>query len=203
MRYWFDTEFIEDGKTIDLISIGIVAEDGRELYLCNKGCDFNKASDWVWENVLTPIGVTKGPGNGAMYPIDPNVWVPDFVICSEVLKFCGGQLSEAGRFELKPGASKPEFWAYYADYDWIAFCQLFGTMMELPQGFSMYCRDLKQTIDELGCPDIPKQTEGEHNALNDAKWAKDTWLWLKDRYRHPGFGNYPVEQLRIQVEALA
>ncbi len=33
MRYWYDTEFIEDGKTIDLISIGIVAEDGRELYL--------------------------------------------------------------------------------------------------------------------------------------------------------------------------
>jgi hypothetical protein len=30
MRYWLDTEFIEDGKTIDLISIGIVAEDGRE-----------------------------------------------------------------------------------------------------------------------------------------------------------------------------
>ena len=24
MRFWFDTEFIEDGKTIDLMSIGIV-----------------------------------------------------------------------------------------------------------------------------------------------------------------------------------
>jgi len=32
MRYWYDTEFIEDGSTIDLISIGIVAEDGREYY---------------------------------------------------------------------------------------------------------------------------------------------------------------------------
>lgn len=28
MRIWFDTEFIEDGKTIDLISIGLVREDG-------------------------------------------------------------------------------------------------------------------------------------------------------------------------------
>lgn len=26
MRYFFDTEFIEDGKTIDLISIGMVAD---------------------------------------------------------------------------------------------------------------------------------------------------------------------------------
>jgi hypothetical protein len=29
MKYFYGTEFIEDGKTIDLISIGIVAEDGR------------------------------------------------------------------------------------------------------------------------------------------------------------------------------
>lgn len=35
MRYFFDTEFYEDGKTIDLVSIGIVAEDGRELYAVN------------------------------------------------------------------------------------------------------------------------------------------------------------------------
>jgi len=26
MNYFFDTEFIEDGKTIELISLGIVAE---------------------------------------------------------------------------------------------------------------------------------------------------------------------------------
>lgn len=29
MKFWFDTEFIEDGKTIDLLSIGVIAEDGR------------------------------------------------------------------------------------------------------------------------------------------------------------------------------
>ena len=32
MRIFYDTEFLEDGKTIDLISIGMVAEDGREYY---------------------------------------------------------------------------------------------------------------------------------------------------------------------------
>ena len=31
MRYFYDTEFIEDGTTIELVSIGVVAEDGREL----------------------------------------------------------------------------------------------------------------------------------------------------------------------------
>jgi hypothetical protein len=32
MRYWIDTEFIERPFAIDLISIGLAAEDGREFY---------------------------------------------------------------------------------------------------------------------------------------------------------------------------
>ena len=31
-RYFIDTEFMEDGHTIELISIGICCEDGREFY---------------------------------------------------------------------------------------------------------------------------------------------------------------------------
>lgn len=43
---------------------------------------------------------------------------------------------------------QPKFYAYFADYDWVAFCALFGKMVDLPQGFPYYCRDLKQTLDE-------------------------------------------------------
>lgn len=32
MRYFYDFEFLEDGRTIDPISVGVVAEDGREYY---------------------------------------------------------------------------------------------------------------------------------------------------------------------------
>ena len=35
MSYFLDTEFIERPSTIELISIGLAAEDGRELYLEN------------------------------------------------------------------------------------------------------------------------------------------------------------------------
>ena len=31
-RYFYDCEFIEDGRTIDLVSIGVVDEHGREFY---------------------------------------------------------------------------------------------------------------------------------------------------------------------------
>jgi hypothetical protein len=149
MKIWFDTEFIEDGKTIDLISIGMVREDGRELYLENLSADLSRASDWVRDNVISKLDLVQH--GVAREEIGP-----------KVLAFVG---------------DKPEFWAYYADYDWVALCQLYGTMMDLPQGWPMYCRDVKQLIDGLGNPRLIKAVD-EHNALADARWAKQAWEYL-------------------------
>lgn len=81
MKYFIDTEFIEGTQksifnkkpTIDLISIGIVCEDGREYYAISKDfnlkeawnrydwntnkdtCDIVKKVYWIRENVLKPI----------------------------------------------------------------------------------------------------------------------------------------------------
>lgn len=55
MKYWIDTEFIEDDSTIDLISLGAVSEDGREFYMQNQQCHFQRASDWVRRNVLLDL----------------------------------------------------------------------------------------------------------------------------------------------------
>ncbi len=74
---------------------------------------------------------------------------------------------------------KPEFWAYYADYDWVVLCQLYGTMMDLPTEWPMYCRDVKQLCDDLGNPTLPKQTSTEHNALDDAIWTRAAWGFLQ------------------------
>jgi len=89
----------------------------------------------------------------------------------------------------------PEFYGYYADYDWVLFCSLFGRMIDLPKGFPMYCRDLKQTFDEAENkwagkthPELipnsikefdnyPKQTN-EHNALADARWNFQLFRFL-------------------------
>ena len=51
MKYWIDTEFIERPYTIDLISIGLVAEDGREFYAESSEVDWSRASQWTLENV--------------------------------------------------------------------------------------------------------------------------------------------------------
>ena len=48
MRYFIDTEFMESGHLfpITLLSIGIVAEDGREFYAVNGEADQTLANDW-------------------------------------------------------------------------------------------------------------------------------------------------------------
>jgi hypothetical protein len=156
MRIWFDTEFIEDGKTIDLLSIGLVREDGKTLYLTSGDADHSKASPWVRENVLPHLNTFSSSG---AYELN----VSRQSIANSVREFAG---------------AKPEFWAYYADYDWVVLCQLFGTMMDLPKGWPMYCRDVKQLCDMLGNPKLPTQGKGEHHALADAKWTKDAWHFL-------------------------
>ena len=51
MKYWLDTEFIARPFIIDLISIGVVAENGREFYAESNETDWSKASLWALENV--------------------------------------------------------------------------------------------------------------------------------------------------------
>ena len=69
--------------------------------------------------------------------------------------------------------------SHNCDYDWVVFCWLFGPMIALPDGWPMYCRDLKQLADSM--PEKPRFAEpnGEHNALIDAAWNKDFYYYLK------------------------
>lgn len=151
MKYFLDTEFIEYPNTIDLISIGIVAEDGREYYAISSEFDESKSSQWVKDNVISELGIQRRQAKKE--------------IASDIVLFCG---------------SDPKFWGYYADYDWVVFCWLFGTMMELPKGFPMYCNDIKQLCNSLGNPQLPKMEGVDHNALDDAKHHMKCYQFLMD-----------------------
>lgn len=144
-KFTFDTEFIEDGKTIDLISIGIINIDtNEELYLISSDFDASKANEWVKTNVLSKLDEHE----------------PRYTkqaIKSKILDFCG---------------SNPEFYAYYTAYDWVVFCQIFGKMIDLPKGYPMLATDLKQEILRQGITkeQLPPDPTNEHNALDDARW---------------------------------
>jgi hypothetical protein len=157
-KYFLDTEFIEDGKTIDLVSIGIICDDGRSFYFENSEADLTKANDWVKENVLVHL-------------VGGEVSIPRSIIRERLINF------------VNSGETKPEFWAYYADYDWVVLCQLFGTMIDLPNGWPMFCMDIKQEAVRLGDPTLPAQTGNEHHALADAFWNQEAYNYLVDYAR--------------------
>ena len=149
-----DAEFGERPCSIDLISIGMVAEDGREYYAHSSEYDVGALNDWVLENVLPFVAGT---------PPKPRAQIRD-----EIIVFCDPE-----RY------GKPSFWGYYADYDWVVFCWLFGAMVDLPQGYPMYCLDIKQWAETLGNPALPPQDSREHHALEDARWNRAAWEHLR------------------------
>lgn len=65
MRYFYDTEFIDNGRIIDLISIGVVAEDGREFYAVSTEFDPESAGRWVRHNVLPKLPSPASRSSGA------------------------------------------------------------------------------------------------------------------------------------------
>jgi hypothetical protein len=167
MRYWLDTEFIESGpdRPIELLSIGIVAEDGREFYAENASADLSKANDWVREHVIRQLICVGHVNHRVELPSCPAAFRSAIALAVQL--FCDREMH-----------GKPEFWGYYADYDWVVLCQLFGSMVDLPKGWPMYCRDIKQWADDLGNPPLPELGKGEHHALADAKWNRQAWEFL-------------------------
>jgi hypothetical protein len=280
MKYYLDTEFIEDftrpliGKPrhyIDLISIAIVAEDGREYFAVSSEFDVDHVWNkyqledkpignpgpgerqwqkvkkyWLRDNVLMPIfhrlflddiAIRHHDGKHTKidevidletFKTDP-VWSKDLhnfkllikkhgktnkQIAQEIVRFVMPGRDDVAVRGMDFGKYKkvfrhPEFYGYYADYDWVLFCSLYGRMLDLPKGFPMYMRDLKQMLDEsqakrvklksyiedsglshheqhamvsplnLKDHELYPKQTNSHHALDDARWNKKLHEFLK------------------------
>lgn len=200
--YCYDTEFLEDGKTIDLISIGIVCEDGREYYAINSDADWDRIrrNDWLMDNVVRHLPthstgeVKKRQGFGATgwswggIDMRSPLVKPKWVIANEVREFIVGDL--AARDESVSEEELPVLWAYYGAYDHVALCQLWGRMIKHPRFMPMYSHDLMQEMRRLGVSNtaVPKPNTA-HDALADARW---NWqMFNKLREVSAGVGEAP------------
>lgn len=168
MKIFFDTEFIEDGSTIAPISLGFCTLDGQQLYIeiAEYDVPWERASPWVVENVRPHLGQ-----------------VDDAVVVSRAK---AGEVVLGWVSTLTPS---PEFWAWFSAYDWVLLCQLFGTMMDLPSGWPKFCNDLRQLV---GGVRLPRQEGGEHHALADALWVRDSYKWYAARYKVESLGLAPA-----------
>ncbi|WKD58978.1 polyadenylate-specific 3'-exoribonuclease AS [Corynebacterium caspium] len=154
MRFFYDTEFIEDGRTIELVSIGVIAEDGREYYAVSAEFDPQLANNWVRQNVLDKL-----PNPSA------SVWKSKAQIREELIEFLTTPSDSSDKYS--PGV---ELWAWVAGYDHVVLAQLWGDMSALPRIIPRYTRELKQYWEMAGQPELPRGPVGSHDALVDARY---------------------------------
>ncbi|GGM61500.1 3'-5' exoribonuclease [Longimycelium tulufanense] len=160
MRFFYDCEFIEDGRTIDLVSIGVVDEEGREFYAVSTEFDPERAGPWVRQHVLPKLPP----------PSDP-MWRSRARIRDELLEF------------LTPAGEDVELWAWFAAYDHVALAQLWGPMPMLPKAIPRFTRDLRQRWEDAGRPRLPPAPPAAHDALADARHNLARWKVIDEHWR--------------------
>jgi 3'-5' exoribonuclease-like protein len=152
VRFFYDCEFIEDGITIDLVSIGVVDEDGREFYAVSTEFDPTRAIEWVRRNVLDKLPA----------PADP-AWRSLERIRAELLAF------------LTEPNEPIELWAWMSAYDHVALAQLWGDMRALPRPVPRFTHELRQRWEDAGSPALPGIGTDQHDALADARHNLARW----------------------------
>lgn len=165
-RYFYDCEFIEDGRTIELVSIGVVDSGGREFYAVSTEFDPDSASPWVRRNVL---GKLPSPGDQA--------WRSRGRIRADLYEF------------LREPRAEIELWAWYASYDHVVLAQLWGTMPELPRAMPRCTNELRTLWALAGCPELPEPPADQHDALSDARHNLARWAVIRQALgaRFPGW----------------
>src|SRR5690606_35101455 len=128
----YDLEFLEDSRTIELISIGMVCDDGREYYAVNRDMPVRKIRKhkWLMENVVP--GLPKGHGD--MRNSMSKRWLFHYGdhrvkrrerIADEVMDF------------IRAAGPDVKLWANYGAYDHVCLAHLWGRMIDLPEGVPM------------------------------------------------------------------
>lgn len=161
MRLWFDTEFIDTGDRILLLSIGAISEDGATYYAEPHDTPIAQASDWVHANVLPLMARfdERRYRRRADSPIKPRPQIAE-----DLIEFAGPY---------------PEWWAYVDEYDWVLLSQLFGCLTERPATWPFRARDVREIFDLSGMAGEPEDWVSPpmniHHALSDAKWDRKLW----------------------------
>lgn len=166
MRYYLDCEFVNGGTTghLELLSVGLVCEDGRELHLCNQDARLENVNDFIVQQVLPNLPERTVPRPGP----DP-VWQSVGSIRDRLVEFVAEGAASGDGFD-----EGVEFWGWCSDFDWVAVCQLFGDFTAHPDGWPHYCGDIQQEADRLGL-DLEQvgkdlgHAPSHHDALADAR----------------------------------
>lgn len=169
MWYFYDTEFLDNGRTIDLISIGIIADDGREYSAHVDGYDWAAAA-------AHPFVSTEVLPHLADIPQRPREQVAD-----EIAEF------------LDPD-TRPELWGYFPAYDHVCLAQLWGTMLDPPPHIPQRTNCIAQLGQLLHASEPPVSNNAAHDALADARWTRDVFNWIIDNHPLQTLPNHQTDR---------
>ena len=187
MKIFFDTEFTGLHKNTTLISIGLVAEDGREFYGELNDYDESQCDDWIKENVISHLIYKDCKGSVSTY----NNGLTTYVNGDK--SYIANQLDIwFSRFD------NIELVSDVCHYDMMLLIDLFGSAFDLPKHINPACHDINQDIanrydlsetwafnksrEEL-LKEYNKTIEGnKHNALYDAKVIKAIYEIVNNDY---------------------
>jgi 3'-5' exoribonuclease-like protein len=173
MKYFIDAEFLEDGAVIVPISFGAVAEDGRELYLINRGYVEEICEEHPEDNFVYWAGNLVTRNDFVRNHVDP------FVINDIDNQYYYHQwpellldfFSNSGEITHR---SNNELWGYYGAYDHVLLAQVFGPMINLPHPIPMFTKEIMQ-LPGAKSIQLPPREGMEHHALADARYQKKIW----------------------------
>ena len=172
MKIYLDTEFMENGETVKPLSIAMLAETGQSIYMVISDAPREEANEFVQTMVLPYIDI---PPFDIIEPIQNSTYIASEGVQTYVR--CPKQ--DAGTI-LKNWVAKithqPEFWAWFATYDWLIICQLYGHMTDIPRPWPMYVNDLRTNPNSILTPfEEPNLDIPPHHALHDVHALKNRW----------------------------
>lgn len=174
MEVYYDTEFIDTGSVVHLLSIGMVTENGKEYYAINNDPRILRLAamnPWLKENVLAYFPLATPIDINSPYWDDSH---EDFHYVKNVRQIA----KEVHQFILD--VPNPSLWAWFSAYDHLMLSQLYGKMIDMPPGIPQRTNDVAQEAERLGNVKLPRiYGKYEHNALYDAWDVKYKREWLQ------------------------
>lgn len=167
-KVFFDTEFTGLHQNTTLISIGLVSECGKTFYAEFNDYDFKQYDDWLRENVINNLQY-----KGYFQKLDKT---KNSISCKGTTENIKEQLTIwLSQFE------HVEMWSDCFAYDWVLFCNIFGSAFDIPKNVYYIPFDLCTLFKAHGVdPDVNREEfagmvgedMNKHNALWDAKVIK-------------------------------
>ncbi len=174
-KIFFDTEFTGIHKNTTLISIGIVSDCGKSFYAEFTDYDKSQIDDFLTKNVLPKLHLEEKFSSK---------------LGGDILQVKGSK--QEIKKHLEEWLIKFEKVQMVADvlaYDWVLFCDIFGTAFDVPKNIHyipidistiFYQRGIDVDIDRhkyIGVSDKLKNLFS-HNSLSDAHLTKECYIKL-------------------------